>query len=149
LAPIVVVLTLTAVGGTSAVAQANGTNRPWKASGSGVSTFTPGTPNTISADGDGKAAHLGKSTFHNDIVCSTQDCLNGTSSITIVAANGDIVTATGVIVNGVNNATITGGTGRFAGASGSFTVTTSNVAGVPGNPFQRTFDFEQSGAISY
>jgi hypothetical protein len=128
---------------------ANKTDRPWKASGSGTATRTPGSPVTISADGQGTATHLGKSTFHNDVVCSSPDCLNATSSITIVAANGDKVTASGLIVNRVNVATITGGTGRFAGATGSFTVTTTNVLPDPSNQLKVTFDFSQTGTIRY
>jgi hypothetical protein len=71
---------------SAALGAAKGTDRPWKASGSGTGIMTLGTPSTIATDSTLQAAHLGRSTFHNDQVCAPAGGANGTSNMTIVAA---------------------------------------------------------------
>ena len=86
---------------------------------------------TLDATGSGNATQLGLFTmsFQGQVFIPT---LSGTTTATLVAADGSSLSADGVgqgtptenpdFVSIVENYTITGGTGRFAGASGSFTV---------------------------
>jgi hypothetical protein len=86
---------------------------------------------TLDATGSGNATQLGLFTmsFQGQVYIPT---LAGTTSATLVAADGSSLYADGVgqgtatenpdLVSIVEIYTITGGTGRFAGASGSFTV---------------------------
>jgi hypothetical protein len=86
---------------------------------------------TLDATGSGNATQLGLFTmsFQGQVYIPT---LAGTTSATLVAADGSSLYADGVgqgtatenpdFVSIVEIYTITGGTGRFAGASGSFTV---------------------------
>jgi hypothetical protein len=150
LVPLVCVLLWTALGGSAAGAAAKGTDRPWKAAGSGTSTISVVNGSVVVTDeGVANAAHLGKMTTQLVLTCTAPNCSSGTSTTVYTAANGDTVLVSGVITNGVKVNTITGGTGRFEGATGSFTVTSSNIAPVPGHPEQFTFDFVHSGTISY
>jgi hypothetical protein len=86
---------------------------------------------SLDATGSGNATQLGVFTmsFQGQVYIPT---LAGTTSATLVAADGSSLYADGVgqgtatenpdFVSIVEIYTITGGTGRFAGASGSFTV---------------------------
>ena len=127
-------------------AAAGGTDRPWKGVGSVNGTVILGSPIRVSAVGTVTVTHLGRSAYSNMVVCSPTGCANGTTSVTIVAANGDTVFGRGVITNGATRVTITGGTGRFAGASGYY-----NVAGtaVFDSGLTFTLAFTQTGAVSY
>jgi hypothetical protein len=137
-------LLLVALSSSAALGAAKGTDRPWKASGSGDGIVTPGTPVTFHIDGTSKNTHLGRSTFSLDGVCTNPDCSTNTFAFTIVAANGGHLTASGVN----DTATFTGGTGRFAGASGAIAITTTSfVTDASGLAFQLTFT--QTGTISY
>ena len=138
-------LLFVALSGSGALGAAKGTNRPWKASGSGHGIITLGTPDTYAIDGTSKNTHLGRSTFHLDGVCtSSPNCPTDTFTFTIVAANGDTLTASGAN----NTASFTGGTGRFAGASGTVTTTTTSFVL---DESTLTFEtaFTQTGTISY
>src|SRR5436190_6730072 len=142
LMPLVGILLCTALGSSAAQAAQNGTDRPWKATGSATATisFVNGSVR-VTDEGIANAAHLGKMSAHGVLDCSPLGCDNGTSTTVYTAANGDTVFVSGVITNGVKVNTIEGGTGRFEGATGSFTVTSSNFAPVPGHPELLTFDF--------
>jgi hypothetical protein len=97
----------------------------------------------VTADGVGRTAHLGKTTFHSE---SDIDVLTGieTGSVFYTAANGDTVSATFVGLATPPDAqgmselagtdTFTGGTGRFSGANGSadFTAITQNTGPTAG-----------------
>jgi hypothetical protein len=86
---------------------------------------------TLDATGSGNATQLGLYTisFQGQVFIPT---LAGSTTATLVAANGDSLFADGLgqgtptenpnVVSIVETYTITGGTGRFAGATGSFTV---------------------------
>jgi len=130
--------------GSAAFGAANGTDRPWQATGSGNGLFTAGTPLTFTIDGTSNDTHLGRSTFHLDGVCSNEDCSMFTFTFTIVAANGDTLNASGVN----DSVTFTGGTGRFASASGTLT-NTATVITDPSNPAAFHITFTQTGTISY
>jgi hypothetical protein len=143
-------LLIVALSGSAALGAANGTDRPWKASGSGDGIFTPGTPATFHVDGTSTNAHLGRSTFSVDGVCTNLDCSASTFTSTIVAANGDTLTVSGISVGpGTDHITFTGGTGRFVGASGTATNTVTSVVADPANPLASHFTFRQRGTISY
>jgi hypothetical protein len=140
-------LLLVTLAGSPALGAAKGTDRPWKASGSGHGIITPGTPQTFTIDGTSNNTHLGRGTFHLDAVCTPPDpgdCPTSTATFTIVAAHGDTLTASGANDTG----TFTGGTGRFAGASGTVTTTTTSFVF---DPSTLTFEltFTQTGTISY
>ena len=107
-----------------------GTDRPWKGVGTVTGTVMPGSPVTVSAVGTVNVTHLGRSAYSNVVTC-IPNCANGTTSVTIVAANGDTVFGSGVITNGATRVTITGGTGRFAGASGYYDVSGTAVFNSP------------------
>ena len=137
-------LLVVALSGSAALGKAKGTDRPWKASGSGHGIITVGTPDTYTIDGTSKNTHLGRSAFHLDGVCTSSNCRTDTFTFTIVAANGDTLTASGAN----NTASFTGGTGRFAGARGTVTTTaTSFVLDESTLTFETTFT--QTGTISY
>jgi hypothetical protein len=126
--------------GTSYAAK-GGTDRPFKASGSGLGVVDP-VAGTYVIDGTSKNSHLGRSTFH------TEGALTGGNTITITAANGDKLVAIGT---SATDAIFSGGTGRFQGASGtltsSFTITPDPSD--PTNPLRFELHFTQHGTISY
>ena len=134
---------LVALSGSAAFGASNGTDRPWKASGSAEGIVTPGAPVTTHTEGTSTNTHLGRSTFVVDGVCLNEDCSSDTFTFTIVAANGDTLRASGA----GDTATFTGGTGRFAGASGTVTTTTPTFAFT--DPLHFHFTFTQTGTISY
>ena len=143
--PVVCVLLFTAWGGSAASAAAKGTDRPWKGSGLVTGTITPGSPVTVSTVGTVTVTHLGRSAYSNVVTC-IPDCANGTTAVTIVAANGDTVFGTGKITAGATRVTIDGGTGRFAGATGYYDVAgTATFTGM----FTFVLPFTQTGIISY
>lgn len=112
---------------------ASGQQLPLKGSLQAVETHVVTFPTfTLDATGSGNATQLGLFTmsFQGQVYIPT---LVGTTSATLIAADGSSLYADGVgqgtvtenpdFVSIVETYTITGGTGRFAGASGSFTVT--------------------------
>lgn len=163
---LVSLLALALVEPAAAAAKAGGTERPWKGSGSGTSTFSVATtPFPATGEGTARLSHLGKSTFSSNYTIT----LTGPSTFsvggtqTIVAANGDMLfmtfTGTGVATGafGVGQTsettvvyTVTGGTGRFADASGTLTGTVSSeVVSLVGLTATSRQTFTARGAISY
>jgi hypothetical protein len=147
----VVVCILIVVGALATIAvpahaAKDGTDRPWKGSGSVTGTFTLGSPITVVSVGTVNVTHLGRSAYSNVVTCSATGCANATTVVTIVAANGDTVFGSGVVTNGATRVTITGGTGRFAGASGYYDVAGTTVFT---GPLTFTLTFTQSGTVSY
>ena len=122
-----------------------GTERPWNGSGLVTGTITPGSPVTVSAVGTVTVTHLGRSAYSNVVTC-IPNCANGTTAVTIVAANGDTVFGSGKITAGATRVTITGGTGRFVGASGFYDVAGTAVFE---GPLTFTLAFTQTGSVSY
>ena len=125
------VLAITALSATTALAKAGGTDRPVKGTALGVITV-PIPSLHIAADESGVLTHLGKYTGHfegsGEIVGGRT---LGEGTFTMVAANRDELTGTftlnGALPSGAVHSltvvlTITGGTGRFADASGTITV---------------------------
>ena len=136
-----------AMSGSAALAAANGTDRPLKASGSATGIITVDTVVTFTIDGTSTSTQLGRTTIHIDGVCNDPNCFTSTYTYTAVAANGDTLTASGAN-DGTNDvASFTGGTGRFAGASGTITTTTNFIFDPSGLGFHLTF--AQTGTISY
>lgn len=140
-------LLFVAVSGPAALAAADGTDRPWNASGAADGIFSPGT-GTFTLDGTSNNTHLGRGTFHLDGLCTNSDCSTSTFTFTIVAANGDTLTASGTGSGAVSHASFTGGTGRFAGAGGAITTTGASTVH-PANPLAFHFTFTQTGSITY
>jgi hypothetical protein len=124
-------LTLALLGAAPASADARCKDRPLKGTLSGFVTLTPATGNFV-GDVAGKISHLGRVTAHQEgrIGPDASGHFAGSSTWSIVGANGDSLTGTATLdVEGPPTgahtttmvATITGGTGRFAHASGTFT----------------------------
>jgi hypothetical protein len=120
-------------GGTTFSA-ANGTERPWRASGTGIGMDTA---DGFTIDGTSINTYLGKATFH---AVSTSD---GGSIATVTAANGDELK---LVFAPSGDAFFSGGTGRFADASGTF-INTFVVESLPDGTF--TIEFTQTGTISF
>ena len=126
-----IALTLTLAGMNVGVASgaAQGTDRPFKSSGSATVTVDLTQGLAISIDGTLKATHMGKSTW-SAVVGEPDlgDVVTVPYESTITAANGDTVTTEAIGVIDLTTftfsatETITGGTGRFAHASGSYTL---------------------------
>ena len=125
------VLALALLGGSAALADTGGTNRPFKGTVSGPRLFDLSTGSFV-ADLTGTESHLGRVTYDitgTVIVTGLNSfTVSGTGGVT--AANGDqLFTAfsgSGTIdaaggTAGQSAITVTGGTGRFAGASGEQT----------------------------
>jgi hypothetical protein len=123
----------------TAFGAANGTDRPFRASGSGTGTLTPTGFEII---GTSINSHLGQSDFVTVGVCTEVGC---TTTITATAANGDTL----ILAGSGNEATFTGGTGRFAGASGTSTLDPHVSFDDPSNPDLFHITFTQVGTISY
>jgi hypothetical protein len=147
----------------SAYAASGGTNRPWRAQGSGTVTVAP-----PQFSGTFHATHTGKGTVDGTFVVAgfPPPCGVGsvpiTDFVTLTAANGDKINQTwsgttcqsggDQLANPTFHAdqtyTITGGTGRFSTASGSGAVTVDST--FPNGLFNPgTFTFCQKGTISY
>jgi hypothetical protein len=159
-------LILAAATPVSAVAGGGGTDRPFKGSGSAVSTFNFGT-NPIPATDVGTAhfSHLGASTYTLDytVAFSSATAFTVTGTGTVVAANGDMLfatlTGTGTLggVFGIGQTTetavawvTTGGTGRFADASGTMVGPASSVVrSIVGTIGTSSQTFTVEGTISY
>lgn len=123
---------------------------PFKGRLEGTATITPGTPPflSVSIEGTGNAAHLGRFTVEIPHVVNTTN-RTSTGTYEFTAANGDTLTAsfTGQatltspgVLSIVETATITGGTGRFADATGSFTAERlfNQVTGLTTGSFEGT-----------
>lgn len=151
-------------------ADKGGADRPFSASGSGVTT-NPGTPGcqftaagcTTTSAGTLQGSHIGRSTFTSTSTIlwasATSNgqggfCAPASSSTLITAANGDQISLQGsgtvceVGKTGVNvphtfdgTFAVTGGTGRFANASGKGTFAVSEDAGA--------FTVQYGGSLSY
>jgi hypothetical protein len=156
------VLTLAIVSPASALADAGGTDRPFKGTVSGTVSLHRPTGN-FTADGAGINSHLGPYTAHLEgHGAPTPDgTLAGGGTITWVADNGDQLYGNfDLRTNGLPPAdhtttletTINGGTGRFADASGKCT-TTVNVHAIGFNPATQTllsgYEGTTTGQISY
>jgi hypothetical protein len=125
------VLAVSALSATTALAKAGGTNRPVK--GTALGEVTVPIPSLhLTADASGVLTHLGKYTGHFE---GSAEIVGGRTlgegTVTLVAANGDELTGTftlnGALPSGEVHSltvvlTITGGTGRFADASGTITI---------------------------
>jgi hypothetical protein len=123
-----------AFGGGTTFSAANGTERPWKASGSGIGVFTN---DGLVIDGTSINTYLGKATFH---AVSTSD---GSLIATVTAANGDQLR---IVFEPSGQVIFAGGTGRFADASGTL-INTSVEEFLPDGTFISTFT--QAGTISF
>ena len=140
------VIAIAVLGPVAAFGKAHGTDRPFKARGSGVLVADPA--GTYVIDGTEQATHMGRVTFHVDGVCTNADCSTSTFTTTTRAANGDTVTDSSTsTANGptgfTNLDTVTGGTGRFAGASGSST--TTGTVGLTSDPLVETTYLHDDG----
>jgi hypothetical protein len=156
-------ITIVVVVPEAAVGKKGGTDRPLKATGTGVTTADLATA-TGTSDGTARVSRLGRASYHLDVTFTitgpTTFGLVGTG--TLVAANGDSVfstltgtaTATGIGVGETAEQTvvftITGGTGRFADARGTLTaaVTTETVS-IAGTALTNRDTFRARGSISY
>jgi hypothetical protein len=122
------------LGGGTTFSAPNGTERPWRASGTGIGMVTD---EGVVIDGTSINTHLGKATFHAE---STSD---GGFIATVAAANGDQLR---IVFAPSGEASFSGGTGRFAGASGTL-INTLVSEFLPDGTF--TVEFTQTGTISY
>ena len=122
------------LGGGTALGAPNGTERPWRASGTGIGMFTD---DGFVIDGTSINTHLGKATFHAE---STPD---GGFIATVTAAKGDQLI---IVASPSGQFSFAGGTGRFADASGTLTNISINEF-LPGGEF--TIEFTQRGTISF
>ncbi len=124
--------------------------RPFKGSGTGRGTATVRDDGKITAVADGTQhfTHLGRSTFHNESVCTNPTCTSFIGTTVNVAANGDTLIFLETTLDGVSTFVITGGTGRFQGATGSAS-TTGSVVSDPQNPLKFSFSFESLGTIVF
>ena len=157
------VLAVTALNPTTALAKAGGTDRPAKGTALGDCT-TPIPSLQLTCDTSGVSTHLGKFTSHSE---GSAEIVGGRTlgegTFTLVAANGDELTGTftlnGVVPTGEVHSltvvlTITGGTGRFADASGTITITflaTPSCFLEPSCPgaLVETLEGQSTGLISY
>jgi hypothetical protein len=155
-------LLLTVLDAGAALGAANGTNRPYKDSGSAILSIDLQTLGVALA-GTRNATHLGLSTSTaSNVMIDLSGLGQGLIGVifddTITAANGDELhtTATSTIdistlgtgplaFSSVEN--ITGGTGRFDGATGSFTSTGSVTLDLSTGTGLLTF--QSAGTISY
>ena len=130
----IVPLLVVALAGTTLAAPAKAEKKelPFKGTVQSVETYVVTPPiMSVTANGSGKATHLGQYALRYEVEVNLETLL-GAGSAEIVAANGDILnanmsgqatpTGTTDVFNVVEEFTITGGTGRFANASGSFTL---------------------------
>jgi hypothetical protein len=159
-------LALAVVAPGAAVAKRGGTDRPWKAKGSGTTTFNVATtPFPGSTEGTARLSHLGKTSYSSNFAVT----LTGPTTFTIagtqtfVAANGDSLflsftgtgTFTGAFGPGQTSETtatytVTGGTGRFDDASGTLTGTVlGEIVSVVGATATGSHTFTAKGRISY
>ena len=134
IAAILIGILFAGLGGATTFSAANGTERPWKASGSGIGMVTD---DGVVIDGTSINNHLGKATFHAE---STSD---GGFIATVTAANGDQVR---IVFPPLGDPFFSGGTGRFAGASGTL-INNLTSETLPDGTF--TIEFTQTGTISY
>jgi hypothetical protein len=161
-------LAFAVVAPAAAVAERGGTNRPWKGSGSGTTTFdvTPGGGLPATSEGTARLSHLGASTYsssYNITLAPLGPTFTLAGTHTVVAANGDTLfgtfTGAGQVLGvfGVGQPseavalwTLAGGTGRFAGASGTLTLRFSNeVVSLIGPIATASQAFTSGGRISY
>ncbi len=116
----------------AALANAGGTDRPIKGSGTGTITLNPVT-GAFTGVVPGVSSHLGNVTVQIEGTGArlSDGSFAGSGTTTIVAANGDELTGTMTLTQTVLPTgrttttvavTITGGTGQFADASGTLTV---------------------------
>jgi hypothetical protein len=140
-----------AVSLTSLVVSAGAAQTPFKGTVHAVETAVVVPPTaSITRDGTGTAAYLGKYTEH---IVMTIDLptMSSTGAATFTAANGDTLTATVVgqatrtgatMLSIVEVYSITGGTGRFADATGRFTLegTVEQTTGISSGTFSGVID---------
>jgi hypothetical protein len=126
---------LAGLSGGTTFGAANGTERPWRASGTGIGMVTA---DGFVIDGTSINTHLGKATFHT---VSTSD---GGSIATVTAANGDELRL--VFGPSGRDGVFSGGTGRFADASGTL-INAFVVESLPDGTF--TIEFTQTGTIGF
>lgn len=124
--------------------------RPFEGSGTGHGSATVRDDGKITTvvDGTQHFSHLGRSTFHNESVCTNPTCTSYIGTTVNVAANGDRLIFLETGLNGVSTFVITGGTGRFQGATGGAS-TTGSIISDPQNPLKFSLRFESLGTIVF
>jgi hypothetical protein len=143
------VLAVSAIGTTEAVANAGGTERPYRGGGTGTAVTIRTGPLTFtgSAYGEEIKSHLGRSTYRTPVQYSTvidpDTLLQSAPKTVITAANGDklftsqtgtaaftpacLGSGEGCVITSLLDSMIIGGTGRFEDATGSTLITTRAV----------------------
>ena len=157
--PASVVLALTVMSPSAALAAPHGTARPLTGTGTGTTALNLAT-GAATADFTGHLSHLGAETGHDDltVTITSPSTFRYTGTETFLAANGDKLfavvtgsgTATPTAIQSTDTDTITGGTGRFTGASGTYAKTSSLiVVSVTATSETSRFTSALDGQISY
>jgi hypothetical protein len=152
-----VLLTVCALGLTSAAGTKKQVTRPYKITGVTVGEITAvtATPTdysiTFNLVNVGEATHCGR---YSNVGRSTLSLLThtGTTEGTFTAANGDTVNWVGTIAGTTLTVTVTGGTGRFADGSGGFVAEIGNLVLDPMPPAVGgtvAYTFEGTGTATY
>lgn len=166
------VLAVAVLSPASALANAGGTDRPYRATGSGIAVSTAVSPGNLVTRFAGhiRGTHVGNATFVNDPQFITITGLGSLSysapNSVLTAANGDklytsqtgtgtftpecIGTGDGCVITIEHTNIITGGTGRFEDASGTTHTTARTVrTSTDGTTSTSSTEFTVVGTISY